>query len=94
MAHYVLHTRKNKHRGKEYTTTIKDWTADVTAHQFRHEYASMLYEAGIGELEAQKLMGHADITTTKRVYTHIRERQLQAAGDALEKFIAGNNKEK
>ena len=54
----------------------------------------MLYEAGIGELEAQKLMGHADITTTKRVYTHIRERQLQAAGDALEKFIAGNNKEK
>lgn len=93
MAHYVLHTRKNKHRGKEYTTTIKDWTADVTAHQFRHEYASMLYEAGIGELEAQKLMGHADITTTRRVYTHIRERQLQSAGDALEKFIAGKKEE-
>lgn len=88
MAHYVLHTRKNKHRGKEYTTTIKDWIADVTAHQFRHEYASMLYAAGIGELEAQRLMGHADITTTRRVYTHIRERQLDTAGAALEKFIS------
>lgn len=88
MAHYTVQTRKNKHRGKVYETAVKVWKADVTAHQFRHEYASMLYEAGIGELEAQRLMGHADITTTRRVYTHIRERQLDTAGAALEKFIS------
>lgn len=88
MAHYTVQARKNKHRGKVYETAVKVWKADVTAHQFRHEYASMLYEAGIGELEAQRLMGHADITTTRRVYTHIRERQIDTAGAALEKFIS------
>lgn len=51
------------------------YKASVTAHQFRHEYASILYAEGIGEMEAQKLMGHADISTTRKVYTHIRERQ-------------------
>lgn len=65
------------------------YKASVTAHQFRHEYASMLYAAGIGEMEAQKLMGHADIATTRKVYTHIRERQLNEAGNALEKYLAG-----
>lgn len=68
------------------------YKASVTAHQFRHEYASMLYAAGIGEMEAQKLMGHADISTTRKVYTHIRERQLNGAAEALEKFINDNPK--
>ena len=68
------------------------YKASVTAHQFRHEYASMLYAAGIGEMEAQKLMGHADISTTRKVYTHIREQQIAAAGTALEKFISDNTK--
>ena len=87
MAHYTVQVRKNKRRGVVYETSVKIWKADVTAHQFRHEYASMLYEAGIGELEAQRLMGHADITTTRRIYTHIRERQISTAGAALEKYI-------
>ena len=52
----------------------------------------MLYAAGIGEMEAQKLMGHADISTTRKVYTHIRERQLNEAAETLEKFINDNTK--
>jgi len=32
--------------------------------------------------------GHSDITTARRVYTHIRERQLDTAGAALGKFIS------
>ena len=63
------------------------YKAGVTAHQFRHEYASMLYAAGIGEMEAQKLMGHADISTTRKIYTHIRKKQLNEAGAALEKYL-------
>ncbi len=63
------------------------YKASVTAHQFRHEYASMLYAAGIGEMEAQKLMGHADISTTRKIYTHIRKKQLNEAGAALEKYL-------
>lgn len=57
----------------------------VTAHQFRHSFASDLYDAGVGVLEAKKIMGHSDIATTYKIYTHIRERKLK---DATQKMIA------
>ena len=60
----------------------------VTAHQFRHSFASDLYDAGVGVLEAKKIMGHADISTTYKIYTHIRERKLK---DATQKMIAYYN---
>lgn len=92
LAHYKIVTRKNHHKGKEYTTNAKVWEADVTAHQFRHEFASILYEANVGELEAQKLLGHSDITTTRRIYTHIRERQLENAAAQIENYIQTTSK--
>lgn len=88
IAHCVERPRRNTHKGKTYTTVEKVWKPDATAHQFRHEYASMLYEAGIGEMEAQRLMGHADITTTRRIYTHIHDRQLSACAITLEQFLS------
>lgn len=57
----------------------------VTAHQFRHSFATDLYDAGVGVLEAKRIMGHADIATTYKVYTHIRERKME---DAAQKLIA------
>ena len=43
----------------------------------------MLYEAGIDEKLAQELMGHADISTTKNIYTHIRLSRLEDAASKL-----------
>lgn len=48
---------------------------NLTAHVLRHGYATMLYEAGVDEYTAQSLLGHADITTTRAVYTHLRKEQ-------------------
>lgn len=45
----------------------------LTAHQLRHGYATMLYEAGIDEREAMELLGHTDIALTHKIYTHIRK---------------------
>lgn len=59
----------------------------VTAHQFRHEMASAMYEAKVGELEAQKILGHSDIATTRKIYTHIRERQISDAADKLNDYF-------
>lgn len=59
----------------------------VTAHQFRHEMASAMYEADVGELEAQRILGHADISTTRKVYTHIRDRQLEEAAEKLNRIF-------
>lgn len=54
-----------------------------TPHQLRHLYATALFEAGITELDAQDLMGHADIATTKRIYTHIRDERRRLTYDKL-----------
>ena len=64
----------------------------VTAHQFRHSFASDLYDAGVGVLEAKKIMGHADISTTYKIYTHIRERKLKDATEKMIKFYDDEDK--
>lgn len=60
--------------GHTYKKTI--WKPTVTPYQFRHEYASMLEDLKISEFDAQHLMGHASIVTTKDKYTHYREKKL------------------
>ena len=49
-----------------------------TPHQLRHAFATMLFEAGVSESDAQDILGHAQISTTKDVYTHIREQRKAA----------------
>lgn len=51
----------------------REYGITVTAHQLRHAYASMLEEAQVPEMLAKDLLGHANIQTTKDVYTHIRK---------------------
>lgn len=46
---------------------------DVTPHIFRHNYATMLYYAGIDVKEAQKLLGHSSIKITLEIYTHLMD---------------------
>lgn len=50
-----------------------------TAHQIRHGYATALYEAGIDYKMAQKLLGHAQLSTTMDLYTDIRDDTVAAA---------------
>ena len=66
--------------------------ASITAHQLRHSFATDLYDAGVGVLEAQKIMGHADISTTYKIYTHIRESKLEGAASKLAAFYAKDKK--
>ena len=59
----------------------------LTAHQLRHGYATMLFEAGVDEKDAQELMGHSDITTTKSIYTHIRDKHRNETAKKLNEFV-------
>lgn len=43
----------------------------LTPHYFRHNYASILYNADVDVLSAQKWMGHSDIKTTLAIYSHL-----------------------
>ena len=44
----------------------------------RHEFSTNLFYSGVNELETQKLMGHADISTTRKIYTHLRQKSMEA----------------
>lgn len=59
----------------------------VTAHQLRHYYATILYDAGIEIKDAQFLMGHANISMTMDVYTHVRNSRQKDAQEKLTDYI-------
>lgn len=44
---------------------------EFTAHWLRHTYITLLYKAGVDVLTAKEQAGHADISTTMEIYTHL-----------------------
>lgn len=67
--------------------------AVITPHQFRHEFATTCYEAGVPVMAAAKMLGHSDAKTTERIYTHLRERILAESVGAMEMFYQENTKD-
>ncbi len=63
----------------------------ITPHQLRHAYATMLYDAGIEDKDAQTLLGHTNITLTRDIYTHISTRRFQSTINKLNSFINQNS---
>lgn len=48
---------------------------NLTAHQLRHGTATLMFEAGVDEYTAQKILGHANVATTIGIYTELRDKQ-------------------
>ena len=59
-----------------------------TAHQLRHTYATMLYDAGVDVKTAQDLLGHADSTVTMNIYTHLSAQKKEKALNALHQHFS------
>lgn len=72
-------------QGKTYT--VHRYKPTLTAHMLRHGYATLLFEAEVDEFTAQKLLGHADITTTLAIYTHLRQRKNQESLAKLRAYV-------
>lgn len=69
-----------------WNTYCKTYGLNITAHQLRHGYATMLFEADIDVKDAQELMGHSDINLTRQVYTHIRNTRKDETASKLNAF--------
>lgn len=71
---------------------LKQVKPTITPHYFRHNYVTMLYEAGIDPFIAMKIVGHTDYQTTANIYTHLSEDTLQKASiDLANVFHRTNN---
>lgn len=59
----------------------------IRTHDFRHTFATMLFDAGVDVKTAQHLLGHADVGVTMSIYTHLSNlKQAQSISKAQEHF--------
>lgn len=60
----------------------------ITPHALRHNYITMCWEHGFDPYETMKLVGHASITTTMNIYTHLSEAQMAKTAAKLDDMFA------
>lgn len=56
----------------------------ITPHALRHNYITLCWEHGLDPYETMKLVGHASITTTMNIYTHLSEAQMTKTAAKLD----------
>ncbi len=61
---------------------------DITPHELRHSFGSILIRKGADSQVVSKLLGHTDVGFTYRVYIHILEEQKFKAIESLDGFFA------
>lgn len=67
---------------------IKELGFDFNWHQLRHTYATILYDAGVDVLSAQKFLGHSDVKITLGIYTSLSEKRQEHSIESLNQFLS------
>lgn len=87
---FVVHAPTDPMKALPEATYKRRWKAvreligaeDVTARTFRNNFATVLYDAGVDVLTASRAMGHADPSTTLKIYTDIERSRKVKKGAA------------
>lgn len=83
--------------GKPYTNGrwLREWERytdkidiQTTAHCLRHTFVTLLYEAGVDEFTTKEIVGHSDISTTRGIYTHLRDNKRKNSLEKLNQYLA------
>lgn len=69
----------------------QQWKPDITPHQLRHAFATILFDAGVDVKDAQDILGHSSIQITRDIYTHIRQERREITAEQINRFLAGQN---
>lgn len=57
---------------------------DFTPYCLRHTFCTDLCKSGVDVRTAQRLMGHANISITADIYTHVDMKEIKKAGEKME----------
>lgn len=68
---------------KLWKTYCEETGLEITPHQLRHAFATILFDAGIDDKDAQELLGHANLSTTRDIYTHITKSRFEKTASIL-----------
>lgn len=60
---------------------------EITLHKLRHTCASLLIELNWNIKKVQYWLGHADVTTTLKIYTHYERHRQNLNVEAIDKVI-------
>lgn len=60
---------------------------NVHPHKFRHTIASLLYFGGLDSITISKQLGHAKVSTTTDIYSHIIQQADEQAADKIAETI-------
>ena len=74
---------------RKWRSYLKETGLSITPHQLRHAYATILFEAGLDPKDAQELLGHANISTTRDIYTHITQGRRESTAQKLNAIVSG-----
>lgn len=62
----------------------------ITLHWLRHTFCTLLYLSGVDVVQACAQMGHADVSTTLRIYTHLDSIHKRKSVDKLDQYLSSN----
>ncbi|MEF2969106.1 site-specific integrase [Paenibacillus sp. M1] len=60
----------------------------IRLHDLRHTFASVMYEAGVDLKAISEIMGHSDIGTTSRIYTHLLDNTHKKKLSVMSKILS------
>lgn len=63
----------------------------ITLHWLRHTFCTLLYLAGVDVVQACAQTGHADVSTTLRIYTHLDAKHKRKSMDKLDQYLSAIN---
>lgn len=88
---YGTRTPADKERMKKPGQRKFDMTIPhITLHWLRHTFCTLLYLAGVDVVQACAQMGHADVTTTLKIYTHLDATHKRKSVDKLDAYLASS----
>lgn len=92
---YILHSRDGTPLSVEQRRRIwkklivnKCGIEDITAHALRHNYITMCWEAGIDVYATARFVGHANVSTTLNIYTHLSQEREEENIRAVQEIFA------